>query len=186
MKYLPIMGIAMLSIATPAIAQLPSLTNQQHQSQIPAQNVPAKRAVQLNLVAEKIVQRDAQGKQKVFWQPMQGKVVVMPKDVIRYTVIGKNAGTRPAENLVVTQPIPRQTAYVLNSANTIDSTATITYSIDNGITFVAKPTIKVKFASGKVEVQPAPAELYTHVRWKFKQAIAPTKSVNAAYLVRVK
>jgi hypothetical protein len=101
-------------------------------------------------------------------------------------VNGANNGSRPATNLIVTQPIPKQTAYVLNSSSTIKSTATVTYSIDNGKTFVAKPTVQVKLANGKVETRPAPAEVYTHVRWKFTDAIAAKSTIGAAYQVRVK
>lgn len=101
-------------------------------------------------------------------------------------VIGANNGDRTASNLIVTQPIPKQTAYVLNSSTTIKSTASVTYSIDNGKTFVAKPTVQVKLANGKVETRPAPAEAYTHVRWKFTNAIAAKSIVAAAYQVRVK
>jgi hypothetical protein len=59
-------------------------------------------------------------------------------------------------------------------------------SIDNGKHFVAKPMIRVKLANGKVETQPAPANMYTHVRWKFEQPISPKTALNAAYQVRVK
>ena len=152
-----------------------------------AQNPQAKRQVQLNLTAaKKVVQKSSDGKQQVSWQSLQGNVTVQPGDVIRYTVTGANNGDRPATNLVVTQPIPKQTAYVLNSSSTIKSTATVTYSIDNGKTFVAKPTVQVKLANGKVETRPAPAEVYTHVRWKFTSAIAAKSTVAAAYQVRVK
>jgi uncharacterized repeat protein (TIGR01451 family) len=152
-----------------------------------AQNPQVKRQVQLNLAAaKKIVQQTSDGKQQVSWQPLQGNVTVQPGDVIRYTVTGANQGDRPANNLVVTQPIPRQTAYILNSSNTINVTATVTYSIDNGKTFVAKPTVQVKLADGKVETRPAPAEAYTHVRWKFTNAIAAKSTASAAYQVRVK
>ena len=152
-----------------------------------AQNPQAKRQVQLNLTAaKKIVQQTSDGKPQVSWQSLQGNVTVQPGDVIRYTVTGANTGSRPTTNLVVTQPIPKQTAYVLNSSSTIKSTATVTYSIDNGKTFVAKPTVQVKLADGKVETRPAPAEVYTHVRWKFTDAIAAKSTVGAVYQVRVK
>lgn len=166
--------------------QLPALANLIPGTEI-AQNPQAKRQVQLNLTAaKKVVQQAEGGKQQVSWQPLQGKVTVQPGDVIRYTVTGQNNSDRAVKNLVITQPIPQQTEYVLNSVNTINNAATVTYSIDNGKTFVAKPTVKVKLTDGKVVTQPAPATAYTHVRWKFVQAINPKATASAAYQVRVR
>lgn len=185
MKRLSILGLAAILVSVP-FTSVPSLATTA-QTSILAQNVQNQPKVQLRLTAaKKIVQKDAVGKEKVTWQSLQGNVTVQPGDVIRYTVTGANNGDREANNLVVTQPIPKQTAYVLNSSTTIKSTATVTYSIDNGKTFVAKPTVQVKLANGKVETRPAPAEAYTHVRWKFNKAIASKSTVAAAYQVRVK
>jgi len=184
-KRLTIIGLAALLVSVP-FATAPGFATTV-QKDILAQNVQNQPKVQLKLTAaKKIVQKDAQGKDKVTWQSLQGNVTVKPGDIIRYMVIGANNGDREANNLIVTQPIPKQTAYVLNSSTTIKSTATVTYSIDNGKTFVAKPTVQVKLANGKVETRPAPAEAYTHVRWKFTNAIAAKSIVAAAYQVRVK
>lgn len=180
------LGAVALLASSSFVTELPAVANLLPQTAI-AQNTQVKRQVQLNLAAaKKVVEQTSDGKQQVSWQPLQGNVTVQPGDVIRYTVTGANNGSRPANNLVVTQPIPRQTAYILNSSSTINSTATVTYSIDNGKTFVAKPTVQVKLTDGKVETRPAPAEAYTHVRWKFTNAIAAKSQVAAAYQVRVK
>jgi uncharacterized repeat protein (TIGR01451 family) len=185
MKRLSIIGLAALLVSVP-FTSIPGLATTAPKNTL-AQNVQTQPKVQLRLTAaKKIVQKDAQGKNKVTWQSLQGNVTVKPGDVIRYIVIGANNGDREASNLVVTQPIPKQTAYVLNSSTTIKTTATVTYSIDNGKTFVAKPTVQVKLANGKVETRNAPAEAYTHVRWKFTNAIAAKSTIAAAYQVRVK
>ena len=180
------LGALALIAAVPFTSQLPLSASWQHNGAAIAQT-QSQSSVQLQLnAAKKIVQVDKQGKQQVSWQPLQGKVVVQPGDVIRYTLAGGNNSDRPANNLVVTQPIPQQTAYLLNSV-TVDHPGTIvTYSIDKGKTFVAKPIIQIKLADGKVQTQPAPAEMYTHVRWKFAQPINPKTALNAAYQVRVK
>lgn len=185
MKRSAIIGLAAMLVSVP-FTSIPGFATTAPKS-ILAQNVQNQPKVQLRLTAaKKIVQKDAQGKDKVTWQSLQGNVTVQPGDVIRYTVMGANNGDRPANNLVVTQPIPKQTAYVLNSSATIKNTATVTYSINNGKTFVAKPTVQVKLANGKIETRPAPAEAYTHVRWKFNDAIAVKSTVGAVYQVRVK
>jgi uncharacterized repeat protein (TIGR01451 family) len=152
-----------------------------------AQNVQQQSQVQLRLTAQKkVMQKDQAGQLKMTWQPLQGNVVVQPGDVIRYTVTGANNSDRSVKNLAFTQPIPKQTKYVLNSTTAQDKAAKITYSIDNGKTFVANPTVRVKLPDGKVETRPAPAELYTHVRWNFSSAINPQASVNGAYQVQVR
>lgn len=180
------LGAVALLVSSSFATELPAIANLLPQIKV-AQNTQVKAQVQLNLAAaKKIVEQTSDGKQQVSWQSLQGNVTVQPGDVIRYTVTGANKGDRPASNLVVTQPIPSQTAYILNSSATINNTATVTYSIDNGKTFVAKPTVQVKLADGKVETRPAPAEAYTHVRWKFTNAIAAKSTVSAAYQVRVK
>jgi len=179
------LGAVALLASGSYITELPAIAKLLPATEV-AQNPQAKRQVQLNLTAaKKVVQQAEGGKQQVSWQPLQGKVTVQPGDVIRYTVTGQNNSDRPVKNLVVTQPIPKQTVYVLNSAS-INNTATVTYSIDNGKTFVAKPTVKVKLTDGKVVTQPAPATAYTHVRWKFGQAINPKATAAAAYQVRVR
>ena len=185
MKRLSIIGLAAMLVAVP-FSSFPGIAATTPKNVL-AQNVQAQPKVQLRLTADKkMVQKDTAGKDKVTWVSLQGNVTVQPGDVLRYTVTGAINGTRPATNLVVTQPIPKQTAYVLNSSTTIKTTATVTYSIDNGKTFVAKPTVQVKLANGKVETRPAPAEVYTHVRWKFTDAIATKATIGAAYQVRVK
>lgn len=187
MKNWSLVSLAALLISAPLSSQMLGVAQAQQQTQILAQNILPQRKVQLNLLAQKqVVQKDTQGKQKVTWQALQGKGIVQPGDVIRYTVSGANNSDRPIKNLVVTQPIPQRTMYVLNSTTVKNEGATITYSIDKGKTFVAKPIIRVKLANGKVETQPAPANMYTHVRWKFEQPINPKTAVNAAYQVRVR
>jgi uncharacterized repeat protein (TIGR01451 family) len=95
-----------------------------------AQNMQPQRKVELNLLAQKqVVQKDSQGKQKVTRQALQGRAIVQPGDVIRYTVNGTNNSDRPIKNLAVTQAIPQRTIYVLNSTRVTNEGATITYSI---------------------------------------------------------
>lgn len=152
-----------------------------------AQNIQPKAKVDLSLTAQKkVLQTDAKGKQTYVWQQLRGNVTVQPGDAIRYTVTGKNNSDRPVNNLVVTQPIPQRTMYVLNSVSVNHPGALVTYSIDKGKTFVEKPMVRVKLANGKIAIQPAPAQMYSHVRWKFKQAIAPNTSIAAAYQIRVR
>lgn len=153
-----------------------------------AQNNPLKKqAIQLRLTAEKQVkQTDKQGKMQTVWQPLQGNAIV-PGDLLRYTVSGENTSDKAVKNLVITQPIPKQTVYVLDSTSVSRNTvAKLVYSIDNGKSFVEKPQIQVKQANGKLVTQPAPAAAYTHIRWTFPQPIGPSTVVNGTYQVKVR
>jgi uncharacterized repeat protein (TIGR01451 family) len=181
MKRFYIAGISALAVAAavPFVAQVPGLANLQVSNLI-AQNSQNKPRVQLTLSAEKkVVQQD-----KTAWQPLQGTVLVQPGDVLRYNLAGENKGGSPAKNLVLTQPVPKGTVYILNSAT--NNTTKVSFSIDGGKTFVANPTIQVKLANGKVETRPAPAERYSFIRWDVKQAIAPQSRIKVSYQVKVR
>ncbi|GAB4215979.1 MAG: hypothetical protein OHK0012_17290 [Synechococcales cyanobacterium] len=145
--------------------------------------------VNLNLmVAKRVETIDAQGQPQKSWQEFSsGTIQVVPGDVLRYNLAANNRSDRPALNLVVTQPIPTQTVYVLESAQAgaMDG-ITLTYSIDQGASYTPNPMIEVKQEDGTVVKQPAPAELYTHVRWTFTKPIAPQTTENVSYQVQVK
>ncbi|MBW4622811.1 MAG: DUF11 domain-containing protein [Cyanosarcina radialis HA8281-LM2] len=181
MKRSYIAGISALAVlgVIPFAAQMPGIANLQVNNLI-AQNNQNKPQVQLTLSADKKLVQNNQ----TSWQALQGSVVVHPGDVIRYNLVGQNQGGRPAKNVVFTQPIPKGTVYVLNSAT--NNTTKVSFSIDGGKTFVANPTIQVKLANGKVETRPAPAEQYSFVRWDVKQAINPKSTVKVSYQVKVR
>ena len=151
-----------------------------------AQNVLRQPKVNLHLVADQqVMTKDQQGKEMVRWQTIDGNVKAKQGDLIRFTVTGKNEGSRDAKNVAITQPIPQGTIYQLNSA-TIAQAITVTYSIDQGKTFVVQPTVKVTLPNGKVEERPAPAAAYTHVRWETSQTLQPDAIVSAAYQVKIR
>jgi uncharacterized repeat protein (TIGR01451 family) len=151
-----------------------------------AENIVNQPKVVVALSAEKqLISTDSQGKQQIRWQALEsGEAIVQPGDVLRYTASGSNKGNVDAKNLVLTQPIPQGTVYVLNSAATAAQTVT-TYSIDKGKTFTAKPMVQVTLPDGRTEMRPAPAAAYTHVRWQVANPVAPKAEVKLAYHVEV-
>lgn len=153
-----------------------------------AETVAQQPRVQLNLAVEKqVMQQDGSGKSIATWQALNGKVVVNPGDRLRYTVSALNQGKVAAKRLIITQPVPQGMVYVLDSATAPGNGANlITYSIDNGKTFVEKPVVQVQRTDGRIETRPAPAERYTHVRWVAKQAIASGSKLNLTYQVKVR
>ncbi|MEM6351794.1 MAG: hypothetical protein AAF766_13630 [Cyanobacteria bacterium P01_D01_bin.14] len=141
--------------------------------------------VRLTLNAEKqVTELDEQGQEKQVWKSLEGQVQVTPGDVIRYTVDGANSGDVAAQGLSIVQPVPGQTTYVLGSAKS-DSMAEILFSIDGGESYVAEPMIEVTLPDGTVELQPAPAEMYTHVQWTLGADLASAQSAKVSYDVQV-
>ncbi len=132
----------------------------------------AKRVV-LSYKAEKKVMEMVDKKPKISYQNT-GKSV-KPGDILRYTVTAKNSD-RPVKNLTLTQPIPKGTKYIKNSATQLAG-AELLFSIDGGKTYVEKPMLDKK---------EAPASAYTNIRWKFSQSTAANAQINAACEVEVK
>jgi uncharacterized repeat protein (TIGR01451 family) len=161
-----------LVVTTTLTSQLPVQAQLQT---TPATTSPtaAKRVV-LTYKAEKKVMETVDNKQKVTYQAT-GKSV-KPGDILRYTVTAKNSN-RPVKNLTLTQPIPKGTKYIKNSATPLVG-AELLFSIDGGKTYTAKPMVDNK---------EAPAAAYTNVRWKFAKLATPANAqINAACEVEVK
>ena len=182
--YLGLSAFALIATA-PLVGDVPVLAQLQKAGENIDQAV-LRPQIKLDLtVAKQIVKVDEQGRENISWEPLENEAVVMPGDMLRYTVSGDNLGEAAAKNLVVTQPIPAQTTYELGSAVN-NGAAQITYSIDNGNSFVEAPTVEVTLPDGTVEEQPAPAETYTHIRWQFAEGIDSTNDVEAVYKVQVR
>lgn len=180
-----VLGIGTLGliITLPLISQTPVWADFASVNQIIAQVNPQP-TVRLNLTAAKksIVVTNGE-QQQIEWTSLDDGAVVNPGDILRYTVSSENPGTSVANNFIITQPIPEQMVYELNTA-TSQNQAEIVYSIDNGETFVAEPTITIETEDGAIIEQPAPAEIYTHIRWKFG-SLAPESEITAMYDVIV-
>lgn len=160
----------------------------------PAQEETTNSPVRLVLQADKqtTVIDESSGAERLVWQDLPESAQVLPGDMIRYELVAENKGAEPLEALVLTQPIPAQTIYVLGSAK--GSNSSITYSIDGGKTFVAKPTIALSedSSTGSEEgdralgTQQAPAEAYTHIRWSLREAIQSGAVVTGEFQVEVR
>jgi uncharacterized repeat protein (TIGR01451 family) len=161
--------IATLGIIATIGSTAPTLLSLPAQAQSAPTPSAAKRVL-LTLKAEKQVKTG----NKIAYEPTAGKSV-KPGDILRYTVNAKN-GDKAVKNLMLTQPIPRGTSYLKNSATALNG-AELLFSIDGGKTYVAKPMM------GKNE---APTTAYTNLRWKFTGTLTAKAQVNATYEVVIK
>ncbi|ANV84859.1 hypothetical protein AWQ21_11000 [Picosynechococcus sp. PCC 7003] len=148
------------------------------------------RQVDLKLAGHlRVIERNWRGQTQVAWRSLEGTALrpapkVKPGDIVRYTISGNNQTNQAVSGLVLTDDLPANTVYVMNSAATVGG-ATITYSIDGGRTYTANPTIQVTLEDGRTATVPAPPERYTHIRWTFSGAVPPRSAVSGQYQVRV-
>lgn len=180
-----LLGIGTLGLVAmlPLLNNMPAVAGLPNPVSIIAQ-AAKKPQIILNLaVAKKDIEVTVEGKKQVTWKQLEDNVAVAPGDILRYTVVGENTGEDVANNLAVTQPIPPQMTYKLKSA-TSENDADITYSVDQGDTFVAEPKIQITQEDGTVVERPAPPEAYTHIRWNFP-TVTPESGATAMYEVKV-
>jgi uncharacterized repeat protein (TIGR01451 family) len=106
---------------------------------------------------------------------------VLPGETLVFSNHYKNAGTKPAEKAVITNPISKHVTYIDGSA--FGEGATITFSVDNGKTFET-PGKLMKTVKGKKTL--ARPEDYTQVRWTFTAPIAPGAEGEVGFKGKVK
>ncbi len=181
------LGIVALIVSANLASVMPSLASLiQVREDSVAQSPQKQSPIQLKLAAERqSILAVASG--RVEWMPLPTDASVRPGETIRYVVTASNTSDRAIKKLVVTQPIPSNAVYVLNSATLPNvAGAKLDYSIDGGKTYSEVPTIRVKLDNGEIVNRPAPASLYTNVRWNFGDAFPPQTVVNATYQVRIR
>jgi len=94
---------------------------------------------------------------------------VIPGDEVIYTIRYANTGTEPAENIVITDPIPEHMLYQDGSAS--GEGALVTFSVDDGETFDVADNLTVPADDGGE--RPAAPSDYTHVKWTLEGDLKP-------------
>lgn len=100
----------------------------------------------------------------------------LPGDEVTYVLNYHNTGDKPADNVVLNNPIPEHMTYVTDSAT--GDNAQVSVSVDGGINFGALEKLRVKTGNG---TRPATAADVTNVRWKFTTSIKPGASGSVSY-----
>ncbi len=136
-------------------------------------------AVELNMLAqEQIIVKDDKGH-------MQTKRVkptsVIPGDTIVYTTQYTNHGKETATQVLISNEIAKEMNYIAGSADT--PLATVSYSIDGGVSFAAEQNLSITDKDGKSH--PATASDYTHIRWQITEII-PNGQGSVSYMAKVK
>jgi uncharacterized repeat protein (TIGR01451 family) len=99
----------------------------------------------------------------------------VPGEEVIFTNTFSNVSTKPAADLVLTNPI----ASDLRLKKAWGEGATITYSVDSGKTYDAPEQLKVPGKDG----QPRAAKVddYTHVRWVMQGSLAAGASTAVGF-----
>lgn len=128
------------------------------------------------------IQKDANGKEVVKLSPAD---LVVPGDVVVYTVTATNTGNAAADKVVINNAISAHVLYIADSASSIaiGKNTTITFSADGGKTYAAPQQLTV-VKDGVTRA--ATPEDYTHVRWQLNFALEPQKSTSVFFKARLK
>lgn len=97
---------------------------------------------------------------------------VVPGDVVIYTIHYTNNGTEPAENFVITNPIPEHMIYMPASAGGENSE--IAFSVDGGDSYDTPENLTITDSQGKQRA--AKVSDYTHIRWAMNEPVAPEQT----------
>jgi uncharacterized repeat protein (TIGR01451 family) len=106
---------------------------------------------------------------------------VTPGDEVIWTITAKNVCAKPAENIVIANPVPAHMTYVPGSALGVGTT--ITYSLGDD-DFRDASALTVREANGAT--RPARADEYRTVRWTYTAPFAPGATAFVRYRAIVK
>lgn len=116
---------------------------------------------------------DAQGQRAKRLVPV---AKVVPGDQVIYTLTAKNVCDKPADHIVIANPIPEHMRFVPDSALGVGTD--IAYSLD-GAEFKAAGQLTVQDADGSTRI--ARTDEYRAVRWTFKSSFAPGATAFVRY-----
>lgn len=141
-----------------------------------------KGAIELMSIAEvEITVKNDNGEKEVK-RVEASKANVAPGDTVIFTNYFINIGQKPADKVVLTNPVPEHMIYVDGTAEGKD--AKIEFSVDKGKSYNAPGKLIIKKADGKE--RPATAADYSHIRWTLEKPVAPGGKGSVSFRAKVK
>lgn len=136
--------------------------------------------IELQTSVQKRVQRILEsGKVETLFEPA---ATVVPGDTVAYKIEARNiSADENAENVVITDPIPAHTAYQSGSAQ--GEGAEVLFSVDGGMRFDVPDALQVLDESGVARA--AAASDYTHIRWVFRDSLAPSETRAVQFIAQL-
>lgn len=133
--------------------------------------------VELDAKVEREVEVVAENGEKTIERQAAEKV--MPGETVVYTITARNVGEKPATNVVITDPIPEH----MNYTGSVTGEGTrITFSVDGGKTYDVATALMVPEGEGERLAKP---EEYTHIRWRFNDALEPGSAHSVEFRARL-
>jgi len=129
--------------------------------------------------AQKMVVVNKNGKKSYQFFPVSK---VLPGEIVQYNTFFENISNKPASNINITNPIPKHTVYLPNSAQGKNTHAV--FSVDGGRHYGKADTLKVKGQDGKWHLA-RPSD-YTHIRWQYQGQLAPNTKQAVTFRVRLR
>lgn len=105
---------------------------------------------------------------------------LLPGDIVLYRLTFTNTTDQRVRNVEFKDPLPAGLTYIDGSATADRADVVVTYSIDGGQTFTARPMIE-KVIDGELVTRPAPPDMYTHIRWLVSGWVEPDAQVTAEF-----
>lgn len=132
-------------------------------------------------IEKEVVLKDSDGKERVKRVSARGEKN-LPGDEIIITVLYKNRGKGVLKEAVINNPLPKGTAYKINSAK--GKHTLITFSADGGRTFAKEADVKIVDDSGRL--RKAKPEEMTHVKWKIEKDLKPAEKGQVSFRATIK
>ena len=160
--------IAFLIMLT--ILLMPGILRAQQQSSVELKSRAEVEITETNEKGETVVKRVEVGKSKI-----------VPGVVLVYTTTYRNNGSKPAENIVITNPVPQHMNYIDKSAE--GAGTKMDFSVDHGNTYGAPETLFVIDNQGNK--QKATAADYTDIRWILLKSLPPGRGGSVSFKVKL-
>ena len=139
----------------------------------------AKPQIEIQTITEKEVIEKIDGQEVKRLVPAEE---IEPGQVLIFTLKYANKGDEKATNVVIKNPIPKDTLYVVGSA----TGDTPTFSIDGGKSFKRPSllTYKIDTPNGKTVQKIASSEQYTDIRWVISK-VPPGTTGKVSFQVKI-
>jgi uncharacterized repeat protein (TIGR01451 family) len=127
-----------------------------------------------NEVFQEIERKDDAGRVRIERVPA---AKVVPGSEVIYVITYRNVGTRPAENVIVRNPVPAELSYKGDAG--FVRRAPIQVSVDGGASYGALADLRVTDSKGVT--RQAQAGDVTHLRWTIRDAVRPGEQGSVSY-----
>jgi uncharacterized repeat protein (TIGR01451 family) len=124
-----------------------------------------------NSVFKEVESKTAAGKTETKLVPAG---VVVPGDKVLFIMGYKNAGAKPAGNVIITNPVPNEVQYIRAQ----DGGEPVV-SVDGGKTFGSLASLTIRNTDGSS--RSARASDVTHVRWQITRTLTPGETGQVSF-----